>query len=127
RQLMMLFQSEGALMGLCGASLGLLLGIWMARMALAAVGKTVSSLYVEVHAAQISIPFWLYMAVPLGGMAMAWFASWISAREANAVTPRMAFSHVTLHQHTRHNIVPFTLAGLLALAIGALLCWPRIS
>lgn len=126
-QLMTLFQSEAAVMGLVGSILGLLLGIWLAHLALSAVSRTVSSLYVDVHARQLEVPLWLYIAVPLGGTLMAWGASWFSAREANSVTPRMAFSNSSLHQNTQNNAWPFAGVGLLLLCVGGILCWPRIS
>lgn len=126
-QLMTLFQSEAAVMGFVGSCLGLLLGIWLAHLALSAVSKTVSSLYVEVHARQLKIPLWLYFAVPLGGTLMAWGASWFFAREANSVSPRMAFSNSSLHQNTQNNSLPFAGIGILLLCVGGLLCRPRIS
>jgi putative ABC transport system permease protein len=127
RQLMTLFQSEAAVMGFAGSILGLLLGIWLAHLALSAVSKTVSSLYVEVHARQLEIPLWLYFAVPLGVTLMAWGASWFSAREANSVSPRMAFSNSSLHQNTQNNAWPFAGIGTLLLCFGGVLCLPRIS
>lgn len=127
RQLMILFQSEAAVMGFVGSVLGLLLGIWLAQLALSAVSTTVSSLYVEVRARQLEIPLWLYIAVPLGGTLMAWAASWFSAREANSVSPRMAFSNSSLHQNTQNNMWQFAGIGMFLLSIGGVLCWPRIS
>jgi putative ABC transport system permease protein len=89
-EILVLFTSEGVLMGGLGAVLGLLLGWLMARSALTFVGTTVSSLYQHVEAEKLVVTPGEMLIGAAGGIAAAFVAALFPARRAAQIEPATA-------------------------------------
>lgn len=85
-----LFVGEGALMGVIGSLLGLLLGLGLARAVLGMVGATVSALFAPVRPEELVVTSAdLFLAGGLG-VAASVVAAWFPARRAAHVEPVLA-------------------------------------
>lgn len=122
-----MFLIEAALIGLCGSLAGLFGGILLARFTLGAVSKTVSALYISVHARDVVVPAWLWFGAPLGGTLLAVLSAYPAAREAGHVSPRAALQRITLHQATARFAPRMALGGAAMLGLAWVLCLPWLS
>ncbi len=114
-QIVLVVGTEGGLVGLIGSSLGVLLGLFMARAAVGAVSQTVSSLYAFVRLGALHVPQGLIAQAILMGCATAVLSAWLPALEAAAVPPREDLAAASLER--KHRPLLYSSVGLgLALA-----------
>ncbi len=127
RQIMALFLTEAACIGLFGSICGVLIGLVLAKWTLIAVSTTVSQLYLAVKAREIFVPLWLWWAAPLAGTLLSTLAAIPAASEAASTLPRQTLSVSSLHLALERNATRFLLAGIGLLTLAGVLCLPRVS
>jgi putative ABC transport system permease protein len=123
-QILMLFASEGVVMGAIGAALGLAFGFGLARAVLALVGTTVSTLYQHVEAEKIVVTPLEILIGAAGGVSAAFVAALFPARRAAQVEPATAMRKTSDAADAGIGSASSSLkAGIAALGIAALLGW----
>jgi putative ABC transport system permease protein len=111
-----LFLGEAALIGLIGVALGLPLGVWLARLALDQVVRSVTSLYILTVAKEIVVdPLTLVIGGTLGLLASV-LSAVPPAIEASRAHPRETFSLQTLEAKVSLGYRRIVIASLLLLA-----------
>jgi putative ABC transport system permease protein len=100
-RILVLVAAEGAVIGLLGSTLGVALGLLMARGTLAAVSQTVSSLYAFVRPGEVHVSRLVILQGVLLGCGTALFSSLLPALEATTVTPRETLAAAWLER--RHH------------------------
>lgn len=121
RQVLLLFLSEGAALGLAGGLVGLGLGAALAKLTLASVARTVSSIYLLVEAQRLYISPFAVVATLALSVLVGLLASLPPALEAAAVPPREALHGQVLERKFSGRIRLLALLGLAVLALAALL------
>jgi putative ABC transport system permease protein len=81
---------EGATLGALGSVIGLLLGTWVADLALGAVSRTLTELYLIAGAERLRLDPWTYGIGLAIGCATAIVAAWLPALEASRTSPTAA-------------------------------------
>ena len=115
-QILRTFLAEGALFGVAGSLLGLVLGSGLATFSVAAVSKTVNTLYVASHADHVLYdPVVLLKAFVIGVVA-AIVAALVPALEAAATPPAIA-----MRAHGYERRLPQLAARAAVLGLGLLL------
>ena len=115
RQILILFLTEGAILGLLGAIVGIGVGLVMAKFTLASVSRTVTALYILVKAEHLTVsPLTLVFGVVISvGVSVASAAG--PAREAARTKPREALSLNNLERKVWVHVGTFLFAGIGAL------------
>jgi len=115
------FLAEGLAIGVAGTLLGEVLGLFVSRAALRAVGGTVSSIYLptaRIAGAGYGGAVWLAAAV---GLSAAVLATLLPAIEATRVAPSPAMRPGSIEGVARRRLWPRTAVAAVALAIAAAL------
>jgi putative ABC transport system permease protein len=113
--------SEALVIGVGGAVLGAVSGVWLARQLLGSVTRTINDLYFVVSVKAIGLePGALLMAVGLG-VAVALLATLVPALEAARTAPLLALHRSVLEQRARRTARSLALAGLALVTIAGLL------
>jgi putative ABC transport system permease protein len=116
RSVLILFLTEGAILGFLGALLGIVLGLIMAKFTLASVSKTVTALYILVKTEHLTVsPSTLILGILISVLVSVISAAG-PAREAARTRPREALSLTHLERK-----VAFHTGKLLYGGLGALL------
>ncbi len=116
-QILILFLTEGAILGFLGAILGIGIGLIMAKFTLVSVSRTVTALYILVKAEHLTIsPSALILGV-LISVAVSIVSAAGPAREAARTKPREALSLNNLERKVWINVEKFLLGGLGALVL----------
>ncbi len=123
--ILVLFLTEGAILGFLGAVLGIGIGLVMAKFTLASVSKTVTALYILVKAQKLTIS----VSTLTLGVAISVFVSIVSAagpaREASRTRPREALSLNHLERKVAVHTGMFFLAGLAALSLALIFAFQK--
>lgn len=116
----MLFLSEAALLGMVGSLLGLAGGIFLARMLIGAVSKTISSLYVLVSVREIAVtPAMLGVAIVLG-LGSVLLAAWLPAAAAARMDPIRALRAGSIIEQSAELSSAWSWAGIASLLLAAI-------
>ena len=121
RSIFAVFLIEGAILGTAGSLLGLGLGAALARFSVAAVTKTVQTLYVGVgigHVVWDPLEFARSFAI---GVALAVVAAVIPAREAARIAPARTMGSAGFERPIEHFSRRSALAGTVVLVVAGLL------
>ncbi len=117
RQILALFLTEGAILGLVGAILGIGIGLVMAKFTLASVSRTVTALYILVKAEHLNIsPVTLILGV-LISVVISTISAAGPAQEAARTNPREALSPNNLERKVWVHVGKLLVAGLGALLL----------
>ena len=101
-QIFRTFVGEGALFGVVGSALGVLLGSVLAQFSVGAVSRTVDTLYVASHADRVVYdPFVLCKAFAIG-VVLATLSAAVPAVEAAATAPALAMREQGYEQRIPH-------------------------
>jgi putative ABC transport system permease protein len=112
RQILALFLTEGAILGLVGAILGIGVGLVMAKFILASVSRTVTALYILVKAERLTISPTTLILGALISVAVSIVSAAGPAWEAARTKPREALSLNNLERKVWVNVGTFLVAGL---------------
>lgn len=120
REVTALFLTEGLVLGMLGSAIGLILGTMLARVTLHAVGQTLTDLYQVQHANTLRLDPATY-AIGFGlGVLTAFVSALAPAIEAAWTPPGVTMRQGTLLEAQRLPIARLTLAGVVTLALSAI-------
>jgi putative ABC transport system permease protein len=124
-RILVLFLTEGAILGFLGALLGIGIGLIMAKFTLASVSKTVTALYILVKAERLTVlPSTLILGVGISVLVSLVSAAG-PAREAARTRPREALSLTYLEKKVMVHTGKFLYVGLGALCLALLFAFQR--
>lgn len=127
RQIALLFLAEALILGLLGSVLGLAGGYLLAKGMLGAVGRTISALYVQVHATKVLLdPRVLWSGGILGCLTALGAALW-PAFEASAARPYAVMRQGDFVEARRPRPGTLSLAGLALITAAAALAWWTVA
>src|SRR5262249_6305834 len=110
---------EGLLLGVVGTTLGLGLGVALARGLLGLVARTINDLYFAVTVRELIVPPGTLLRGGLLGVGATLFGSAGPALEATAAAPRSVMSRAALEARVRRGAPRAALAGLGVIGAGA--------
>ena len=114
---------EGAVLGVLGTALGLVLGYVLAEALLSLVTRTITDLYFVLEVRSVTLaPSAVGMALVLG-VAVSAAAAAVPAWEAATVPPRTALERATLEGRARRLAGPLALSGVLVAGGGGGVLW----
>jgi putative ABC transport system permease protein len=123
RQVVGQFLSEALFLGVAGSLAGLLLGILLAKASLGAIARTLSTLYLVVHAENVYLdPGTLGTGLALG-VAMSLLSALAPAVEASYTPPSVTVRQGMLIEAQPLPIRACTVGGLLILVLAGLVSW----
>ena len=112
---------ESVVLGIAGAILGLLLGVWLGEQLLHLVARTISDHYFVVNVTDVTIAPSSVIKGLTAGLGATVFAAAVPAIEASSYEPRLAMTRSVLEQRAGQSLPIIAGAGLLASVISALL------
>ena len=112
---------EGAMLGLVGSALGLLLGVWLGEQLLHLVARTISDHYFVVNVTDVAIEPGSVIKGLSAGLGATLLAAAVPALEASSYQPRLAMTRSVL-EHRAGKLLPLiAIVGLTAVALSALI------
>jgi putative ABC transport system permease protein len=108
---------EAALIGLVGACIGVLAGLWLGEQLLALVARSINDFYYRVNVTEV-VAEPLSIAKGIGaGLGAALLAAAVPALEAGSYQPRLAMMRSTLERRARRLLPVMVLAGCATILI----------
>jgi putative ABC transport system permease protein len=117
-QILRAFLAEGALFGVVGSALGLVIGCVLATFSVSAVSRTVDTLYVSSHADHVIYDPLVLLKALIIGIVAATIAALVPAIEASGTPPAIAMRAQGYERKLPFLAQRTALAGLALLAIG---------
>jgi putative ABC transport system permease protein len=118
RTICAIFLAEGALYGIVGGIAGCGLGALLASFSVAAVSRTVDTLYVASHADRVAYEPMAFVQTFLVGIAAAILSALVPALEAAATPPATAMRAAGFERRPPRLVARTAIAGALALVAG---------
>ena len=112
---------EGAVLGIAGSVLGLLLGVWLGEQLLHLVARTISDHYFVVNVTDVAIAPGSVIKGLIAGLGATVLAAAVPAAEASSYQPRLAMTRSVLEHRAGRSLPIIAIAGLLAAALSALI------
>jgi len=112
---------EGVMLGITGAILGLLVGVWLGEQLLHLVARTISDHYFVVNVTDVSIAPASVIKGLAAGLGATVMAAAVPAIEASSYQPRLAMTRSVLEQRAGRSLPILAAAGLLAAALSTLI------
>jgi putative ABC transport system permease protein len=123
-QVFLTFLAEGAFLGTAGGTLGVLLGIVLARVTLAMVGGTVTDFYSPATRAELAVDPEILAFAFLTGLVASILSSLAPALEAASVPPAAAMRHGSVEASRRRAVLPLSAGGAVCLILAWLATLP---
>jgi len=120
RQIFIAFLIEGGALGLAGSLVGLALGALLAQFSVAAVAKTVQTLYIGIGVGRVSWDLLPILKAFVFGIILAVGAAIVPALEAARVPPAFTMRAAGFERRPRHFARNAALAGLCAFILALL-------
>ena len=117
RAVLATFVLEGALFGVAGSALGLLIGCALAQASVGAVARTVDTIYVATNADHVVYAPLVLLKAFAVGIVLATLSAVVPALEAAATPPALTMRAQGYEVRRRRPGVGFALAGAIALAL----------
>jgi putative ABC transport system permease protein len=112
QQVFALILTEGAVLGLVGATLGVMLGSWLGEHLLVLVSRSINDFYFRVSVSDVVIsPFSVGKGL-LAGLGATLIAAAVPAVEATSYQPRLALARSVLELRTARLLPVITIAGV---------------
>jgi putative ABC transport system permease protein len=112
---------EGAMLGIAGSVLGLLLGVWLGETLLHLVARTISDHYFVVNVTNVAIAPASVIKGLTAGLGATVLAAAVPAIEASSYQPRLAMTRSVLEQKVGRSLPVIAALGLAAAALSALI------
>jgi putative ABC transport system permease protein len=112
RQTFLLILSESAVMGLLGAVVGVVLGIWLGEQLLVLVSRSINDLYFRVSVTAVTVSAYSIGKGLIVGLAATLLAAAVPAIEAASCRPRLALTRSVLEHRSRRLLPVIAMAGL---------------
>lgn len=119
----LLFMIQGTLIGITGSALGILLGQAAAYFSVAAVEKTITTIYTTVSISEYLLSGGDILLSFALGIAVSLAASAVPAYEASRVRPTESSKEGTLESRYKGRRGPLAFAGVLCIASGLMAAW----
>jgi putative ABC transport system permease protein len=124
RQIFTAFLGEGALFGVFGSLLGLVLGAFLAQLSVGAVSRTVDTLYVATHADHVIYAPLVLLKAFVVGLVLATLSALVPALEAASTAPALTMRSQGFETRRARPGVGLALCGLGFLAVAFALTFP---
>lgn len=111
------FIAEGAMFGVVGSTLGLVLGGFLAQLSIGAVSRTVDTLYVASHADHVVFAPLVVLKAFVIGIVLAMLSAFFPALEAAGTPPAVAMRSAGYERRPRGLALRVAGCGLLLLAL----------
>lgn len=112
---------EAIMLGLAGAFVGLIFGIWLGEHLLALVSRTISDHYFVVNVTHVAIAPGSISKGVVVGLGATLLAALLPAIEASSYRPRLALARSVLESKTSRTLPVIAIAGLSAVGLAALI------
>jgi putative ABC transport system permease protein len=112
---------EAALIGVVGAVIGVLAGVWLGGKLLVLVARTVSDHYFAVHVTAVGISSFSVIKGLLAGIGATLVAAAVPAMEASSYQPRLAMTRSVIEQRAGRLLPLLGWAGLTMMLLSAVL------
>ena len=112
---------EAAVLGLVGATLGLLVGSWLGEQLVVLVSRTISDHYFVVNVTDVSIGPATFAKGMLAGLGATIIAASVPALEAASFQPRLALSRSVLEHRTGRALPLLAFAGVALITLSVVL------
>ena len=113
--------TEAAVLGVVGATLGVLLGSWLGQQLVVLVSRTISDHYFVVNVTDVSMGATTLVKGMLTGIGATIIAAAVPAVEAASFQPRLAFSRSVLEQRTGRLLPLLAIVGIALIVLSLLL------
>lgn len=121
QQVFSLILTESAALGLVGAALGVILGIWLGEHLLVLVSRSINDFYFRVNVTEVSVDFYSVGKGLVAGLGATLVAAAVPAVEAASYQPRLALTRSVLERRTGRLLPVIAIAGgsiaMLAMAL----------
>lgn len=112
QQVFALILTEGAVLGLLGAAMGVMLGIWLGEHLLVLVSRSINDFYFRVNVTEVTVsPFSISMGL-IAGLGATLVAAAVPAAEAASYQPKLALTRSVLEHRTGRLLPVIAIAGL---------------
>ena len=112
QQVFALILTEGAVLGLLGAAMGVMLGIWLGEHLLVLVSRSINDFYFRVSVTEVTVsPFSISMGL-IAGLGATLVAAAVPAAEAASYQPKLALTRSVLEHRTGRLLPVIAIAGL---------------
>jgi putative ABC transport system permease protein len=114
---------EAAVIGIIGATAGLLFGSWLGQYLVALVARTISDHYFAVTVAGIRLEAFTAVKGLLAGLLATLAAAMVPAAEAASQAPKLAMTRSTLERRAGSLAPRLAVCGLLLVALATAVLW----
>ena len=124
QQVFALILTEGAVLGLLGAAMGVMLGIWLGEYLLVLVSRSINDFYFRVSVSEVVISPYSVGKGLIAGLGATLVAAAVPAIEAASYQPKLALTRSVLEQRTGRLLPVIAIAGVcIGILSIALLHW----
>ena len=112
QQVFALILTEGAVLGLLGATMGVVLGIWFGEQLLVLVSRSINDFYFRVSVSEVTLSSYSIGKGLIAGLGATLMAAAVPATEAASYQPRLALTRSVI-EHRTGSLLPFiAIAGV---------------
>jgi putative ABC transport system permease protein len=112
RQVFSLILTEGAVLGLVGAVMGVVAGVWLGEQLLVLVSRSINDLYFRVNVTEVAVSLYSIAKGLFAGIGATLIAAAVPAIEASSYQPRLALTRSVLEHRTSRLLPVIAIAGL---------------
>jgi putative ABC transport system permease protein len=112
RQVFSLILTEGAVLGLVGAVMGVVAGIWLGEKLLVLVSRSINDLYFRVNVTEVAVSVYSIAKGLFAGIGATLIAAAVPAIEASSYQPRLALTRSVLEHRTSRLLPVIAISGL---------------
>ncbi len=112
QQAFVLILTEAAMLGLVGAILGVVVGIWLGEQLLVLVSRSINDFYFRVNVTEVSVGLLSVSKGLVAGLGATLIAATVPAIEAASYRPRLALIRSVLEQRTGRVLPAIAKAGV---------------
>ena len=112
QQVFSLILTEGAVLGLVGAGMGVMLGIWLGEHLLVLVSRSINDFYFRVSVTEVTVSPYSISKGLIAGLGATLVAAAVPAIEAASYQPRLALTRSVLEHRTGRLLPIIAIAGL---------------
>ena len=124
QQVVALILTEGAVLGLLGAAMGVMLGIWLGEYLLVLVSRSINDFYFRVSVSEVLISPYSVGKGLIAGLVATLVAAAVPAIEAASYQPKLALTRSVLEQRTGRLLPVIAITGVcISMLSIALLHW----
>ena len=120
RQIFTLILTEGLVLGMVGAALGVLAGMWLGQQLLVLVSRSISDLYFVVNVTDVSLSSLSAAKGLVAGLGATVIAAIVPAMEAASYQPRLALTRSVL-EHKTGRLLPIIAIGGIGMVVLAVI------